>query len=136
MNKFIIIGRLVRDPELKYTGSGVAVCEFALAVDRPYKSESGPDVDFFDCVVWRQTAENVAKFLTKGRQVAVEGEVHIDSYTNKNGEKRRKTVVNAVRVEFLGKADAGGSSGEQDSKAEAPGVPGVEVDYEQGDLPF
>lgn len=136
MNKFIIIGRLVRDPELKYTGSGVAVCEFALAVDRPYKSESGPDVDFFDCVVWRQTAENVAKFLTKGRQVAVEGEVHIDSYTNKNGEKRRKTVVNAVRVEFLGKADAGGPAGEQDSKAEAPGVPGVEVDYEQGDLPF
>lgn len=136
MNKVILIGRLARNPELKYTGSGVAVCEFTVAVDRPYKSANGPDVDFFDCVVWRQTAENVAKFLTKGRQVAVEGEVHIDSYTNKNGEKRRKTVVNAVRVEFLGKADTGGSGGERDSNAEAPDVPGVEVDYEQGDLPF
>lgn len=130
MNKFILIGRLARDPELKYTNSGIPLAEFTLAADRSYKQENGQNVDFFDCVAWRQTAENVAKYLKKGRQVAVEGEVHLESYTNKNGDKRRKTVVQVARVEFLGKAETTGPSGN------AGGVPGQEVPFEQDDLPF
>ncbi len=69
MNKIILIGRLVADPELRYTQSGIPVCNFRLAVDRPYTNQSGErEADFIDVVVWRKTAENVAKFMSKGRQ--------------------------------------------------------------------
>ena len=110
MNKIILIGRLVADPELRYTQSGIPVCNFRLAVDRPFTNQSGErEADFIDIVVWRKTAENVAKFMSKGRQVAVEGSLQIRSYDDNNGIRRRTAEVQANSVEFLGSA-AGGRS--------------------------
>ena len=81
LNKIIVIGRLTRDPELRYTGSGTAVCNFSLAVEREYKNKDGDkDVDFIDIVVWRKQAETVADHLNKGRLVAVEGRLQIRNW--------------------------------------------------------
>lgn len=88
MNKCFLIGRLTRDPELRTSGQGVSVCTFSLAVDRPYKSADGArQTDFFNIVVWRQQAENCARYLQKGSQCAVEGNIQNRTY-EKDGEKR------------------------------------------------
>lgn len=81
MNKVILIGRLTADPELRYTPSGAAVCSFRIAVDRPFNSQSGErEADFINIVVWNKAAENTAKYMSKGRQIAVEGRLQIRSY--------------------------------------------------------
>ena len=106
MNKCFLIGRLTRDPELRTSGQGVSVCTFSLAVDRPYKSADGArQTDFFNIVVWRQQAENCARYLQKGSQCAVEGNIQNRTY-EKDGEKRYITEIVADRVEFLGKTRA------------------------------
>lgn len=103
MNKNILIGRLTKDPELRYTGSGVAVCKFTLAVDRPFTNKEGKkEADFIDIVCWRLTAENVAKYVGKGRQVAVEGRLQIRSYDDSQGIRRKAAEIIADNVEFLG----------------------------------
>lgn len=113
MNKVILIGRLTRDPELRYTQSGSAVCNFTLAVDRPFSGQGGErEADFIDIVVWNKPAENVAKYMTKGRQVAVEGRLQIRSYEGNDGQRRWRTEVVANQVEFLG--SAGGSAPQSD----------------------
>lgn len=86
MNKVILIGRLTADPELRYTPSGAAVCSFRIAVDRPFNSQSGErEADFINIVVWNKAAENTAKYMSKGRQIAVEGRLQIRSY---DGQRR------------------------------------------------
>jgi single-strand DNA-binding protein len=113
MNVVMLIGRLTRDPELRYTQSGMAVCNFTLAVDRPFTSQSGErEADFIDIVVWNKPAENVSKFMSKGRQVAVEGRLQIRSYDGNDGQRHWRTEVVANRVEFLG---GGGNGGGQSS---------------------
>lgn len=103
MNKAILIGRLTKDPELRYTQSGAATCSFTLAIDRPFTNQSGEkEADFINIVVWNKPAENVAKYLAKGRQAAVEGRIQIRRYTDKEGTKRYATEVVASSVEFLG----------------------------------
>lgn len=103
MNQIILIGRLTRDPELRYiAGSGTAVCTFAVAVDREYAGKDGKKVtDFIDVQVWGKVAENCANFIRKGSLVGVQGALHIDSYQAQNGENRRIARVNANRVQFL-----------------------------------
>ncbi len=102
LNKIILIGRLTRDPELRYTPSGTAVCNFSLAVERNYTNRDGEkEVDFIDIVVWRRQAENCANHLAKGRLVAVEGRLQLSSYENKEGQKVRVTEVVANNVQFL-----------------------------------
>lgn len=101
MNKTILIGRLVRDPELRYTQSGTAVANFNLAVNRRFAKEGEQQADFIQCVVWNKVAENVAKYLSKGSQVAIEGRIQTSSYDDKDGVKRYKTEVVAENVEFL-----------------------------------
>lgn len=106
MNKAILIGRLVADPNLRYTQSGNAVTNFTIAVDRQFSSQSGEkETDFIDIVVWRKLAEVCANHLNKGRLVAVEGRLQIRSYDDANGVKRRVAEIVADQVQFLDRAE-------------------------------
>lgn len=102
MNNVVLIGRLTRDPELRFIpNSGTAVARFSMAVDREFKKEGQPDADFFNIVVWGKQAENVSNYLKKGRKVAVVGNLRNNNYEDKNGVKHYSVEVNANRVEFL-----------------------------------
>ena len=102
LNHITIMGRLTRDPELRRTGTGVAVTSFTVAVDRDFgKNENGEkETDFIDCVAWRQTGEFVSKYFTKGRMAVVSGRLQIRSWTDKDGNKRRTAEVVADNVYF------------------------------------
>ncbi len=102
LNRIIIMGRLVRDPELRHTQSGTPVASFTLAVDRDFKSkESGEKgVDFLDVVAWRSTAEFVSKFFSKGRMAVAEGRLQIRDWTDREGNKRKSAEVVADNVYF------------------------------------
>lgn len=103
MNKVILIGRLTRDPDLRYTTSNVATCTFALAVDRPFTNQNGErEADFINIVVWRKQAENCKNYLTKGSQVAIEGRIQTRNYDGQDGKKVYVTEVVADNVQFLG----------------------------------
>lgn len=101
LNKITVMGRMTRDPELRRTNSGTAVASFAIACDRDFKSDSGErEVDFFDCVAWRNTAEFVSKYFTKGRMAVVAGRLQTREWTDKNGNKRKATEIVAESVYF------------------------------------
>lgn len=101
LNHIIIMGRLTRDPELRRTGSGIAVTSFTLAVDRDFKSNgSEKETDFIECVAWRNTGEYVGKYFTRGRMAVVSGRLQIRSWTDKDGNKRRTAEVIADNVYF------------------------------------
>ena len=107
MNKVFLIGRLTRDPELRYTGNNTAVATFSLAVNRAFSSQSGErETDFINIVVWRKQAENVKNYLSQGSQVAIDGRIQTRSYDDQNGNKRYITEVVADNVEFLGSKSA------------------------------
>ena len=113
LNHITIMGRLTRDPELRRTGSGIAVASFTVAVDRDFgKNENGErETDFIDCVAWRQTGEFVSKYFTKGRMAVVSGRLQIRSWTDKDGNKRRSAEVVADNVYFGdSKRDSDGAS--------------------------
>lgn len=102
LNHITIMGRLTRDPELRRTGSGVAVASFTLAVDRDYSGKDGgeKETDFIDCVAWRNTGEFVSKHFTKGRMAVASGRLQIRAWTDKDGNKRRTAEVVADNVYF------------------------------------
>ena len=102
LNHITIMGRMTRDPELRRTGSGVAVTSFCLAVDRDYNPKDGAEkeTDFIDCNAWRNTAEFVAKYFTKGSMAIVSGRLQIRNWTDKDGNKRRNAEVVADSVYF------------------------------------
>ena len=102
LNHIAIMGRLTRDPELRRTGSGVAVASFTVAVDRDFGGRDGgeKETDFIDCVAWRQTGEFVSKYFTKGRMIVVSGRLQIRSWTDNEGNKRRSAEVVADNVYF------------------------------------
>lgn len=102
MNKVILIGRIVRDLELKTTPNGHSVLSFSIAINRRNTVEGQPDVDFINCVAWTKTAENVAKYCGKGSQIAVEGRIQTRSYDNSAGQKIYVTEVLCETVQFLG----------------------------------
>ena len=114
LNHITIMGRLTRDPELRRTGSGIAVASFTLAVDRDYSPKDGGErvTDFIDCVAWRQTGEFVSKYFTKGRMAVVSGRLQIRNWNDKDGNKRRSAEVVADNVYFgdSKRDDQGGSS--------------------------
>ena len=112
MNKVFLIGRLTRDPELRYTSSNIAVATFSLAVNRNFTNNSGErEADFINIVVWRKQAENVKNYLSQGSQVAIDGRIQSRSYDAEDGKKRYITEVIADNVEFLGtkKSNQGGA---------------------------
>ncbi len=102
LNHIIVMGRLTRDPEMRRTGSGVAVASFTLAVDRDFATKDGgeKETDFIDCVAWRQTGEFVSKYFAKGRMAVVSGRLQVRSYTDKDGNKRRTAEIVADNVYF------------------------------------
>lgn len=107
MNKVILIGRLARDPEMRSTMGGNSVTRFTLAVSRAFTNQNGErGADFISCVAWRKQAENIAKYCTKGSQVAVEGRIQTGSYDTQDGGKRYTTDVVCDNVTFLGSKNA------------------------------
>ena len=121
LNHITIMGRLVRDPELRRTGSGVAVASFSLAVDRDFSPRDGGEreTDFIDCVAWRQTGEFVSKYFTKGRMAVVSGRLQIRGWTDKDGNKRRSAEVVADNV-YFGDSRRDGDTGSSYSAPAAP----------------
>jgi single-strand DNA-binding protein len=115
MNRIVLIGRLTKKPELRYTQTGHAVANFTLAVDRPFRNAAGEqETDFIPCVAWRRQAETAAEYLDKGRQAAVEGRLQIRSYETDDGQRRWMTEVVCDRVEFLGSRPESDDSGTDD----------------------
>lgn len=118
LNRVILIGRLTKDPELRYTPSGVAIAQFTLAVDRPYSRDQGErEADFIPIVVWRQLAETCANYLRKGRLTAVEGRMQVRNYENNEGRRVYVTEVVADNVRFLespNRDNSGGGQGNSD----------------------
>lgn len=129
MNKVILIGRLTKDPELKFTQNGAPYVNFTVACDRQSK-DGAREADFVKCQVWGSQAENMAKYMTKGRQIAVEGSIRVDS-REENGEHHWFTKVSAFRVEYLGSAKAD----ESGKKRLADTAFGEQVSLDE-DLPF
>ena len=132
LNRIIIMGRLTADPELRRTGTGIAVTSFTLAVDRDYTGKDGgeKETDFIDCVAWRNTGEFVAKHFTKGRMAVASGRLQIRSYTDKDGNKRRIAEVIADSVYF---GDSKSSSANQ-APVLAPNF--TPFNMADSDLPF
>ncbi|SDS82093.1 single-strand binding protein [Paenibacillaceae bacterium GAS479] len=116
LNRVILIGRLTKDPELRYTPAGVAVTQFTLAVDRPFNSQSGErEADFIPIVTWRQLAETCANYLRKGRLTAVEGRMQVRNYENNEGKRVYVTEIIADNVRFLESGNREGGSREEGS---------------------
>lgn len=143
LNHIVLMGRLTRDPELRRTGSGTAVANFTLAVDRDFgKNESGEkETDFIDCLAWRNTAEFVSKYFTKGRMAVVSGRLQIRSWTDKDGNKRRTAEVVADNVYFGDSKNSnnGNSTAPAYTAPEYPTAPAQDFETLDGDddaLPF
>lgn len=132
MNKVILMGRLVADPELKTTPSGLSVTTVRVAVNRRFSADGTNTADFFDVVCWRQTADFVAKYFTKGRMIGVVGSLQTRSWTDKNGNKRYVTEVIADEAYFCGdKAEA-----ETKAKAKPEAEPELTEVDDGEELPF
>lgn len=139
LNKIFIMGRLTRDPELRRTQNGTAVTSFTLAVDRDFKNADGTkETDFIDCVVWRQTAEFVSKYFTKGRMAVVEGRLQIRDWQDKDGNKRRNAEVIADNVYFGDSRSDNAPGSYQAAKApvNVDAEDFAEVEDDDSDLPF
>lgn len=133
LNRIIVMGRLTRDPELRRTNSGIAVASFTVAVDRDFKSQSGDkETDFIDIVAWRNTAEFVSKYFSKGRMAVVEGRLQLRDWTDKEGNKRRAAEIVADNVYF---GDSKRDGGDNPGYAPAPSGGFTEIE-DDGDLPF
>lgn len=135
MNQVVLIGRLTRDPELRFVPStGKAVANFTLAVNRVYSKDK--EADFFRVVVWGKQAENVANYLKKGSQCAVTGSIQNNNYTDKDGNQRYSTDIQADRVEFL---SGGGGSGRSEQYDEPYSSAPPQDDFpmiDDDDVPF
>ena len=138
LNKIIIMGRLTIDPELRRTGSGTAVTSFSLACDRDFKSQSGEkETDFIEVVAWKNTAEFVSKYFSKGRMAVVEGRLQIRDWTDKDGGKRRSAEVVADNVYFGGnRRPDGNDTATPQYAAESAAGGFAEVSEDDGMLPF
>ena len=147
LNKVIIMGRLVKDPELRRTQSGTAVTSFRIAVDRDFKSQDGSkQADFFDVVAWRNTAEFVSKYFTKGRMAVVEGRLQTRDWTDREGGKRVATEIVADNIYFGdskrdGAGEYGGAPAYGAPVSRSGGAPAAHSDFaeigeEDGELPF
>ena len=150
MNKVILIGRLARDPEMRTTSSGISMTRFTIAVSRPFNTNEGnQQTDFINCITWRRQAENVAKYCSKGSQVAVEGRIQVGSYDAQDGTKRYTTDVVCDNVTFLGsKATNSNFSNDNYNAMDSADIPttdisedpfkdfGDEIALSDDDLPF
>lgn len=143
LNRVVLIGRLTRDPELRYTSSGVAVTTFTLAVDRQFTNSQGEkETDFINVVSWRVLAENCANYLKKGKLAAADGRLQIRSYDNNEGKRVYVSEVVADNVRFLEKADnaqatQNTNTGQSEKPSDDPFAnDGKPIDISDEDLPF
>lgn len=141
MNKWCAIGRLVRDPEVRYSqgANATAIARFSIAVNRRFKKEGEPDADFFSCVAFGKTAEFIEKYFKQGKQIGVVGRVENDNYTNKDGQKVYGTRITIDECFFCGSSDSNnGSGGEAQNAQPKPDKEGF-MDIPEGtdeELPF
>ncbi len=150
MNKILLIGRLTKDPELRYTQSGTAVASFTLAVNRSFTNQNGErEADFINCVAWQKAAEFVSQYFKKGQQMALEGRLQVRSYDDNNGQRRWVTEVVTEKVEFVG-SKGGGNSGSNSAGSGSGGGNtgsggadspsqlgwGEEIVFDDNDIPF
>ena len=141
MNKVFLIGNLTRDPEIRETPSGVSVCRFSIAVQRPYSSQDGErQTDFFDCTAWRGLGETIARYTKKGKKVAVSGSIQLRNYEDNQGIKRTAIDIIVQDVEFLTPKT---SDGFDDMDAPAPRAqapakkkPVLQMLEDDSDVPF
>ena len=143
LNHIVLMGRLTRDPELRRTGSGVAVTSFTIACDRDFGQNGQKETDFIDITAWRNTAEFVDKYFTKGRMAVVSGRLQIRSWTDKDGNKRKTAEVVAENVYFgdsKNDSSSGGSysapAGSYAAPAPAPASDFAMLDDDDAQLPF
>lgn len=135
LNKVILIGRLVRDPELRYTTNGIAVTKMTIAVDRPqFNKEREKEADFIDIITWQKLAEICANNLGKGRLIAVEGRLQIRSYEDNQGIRRKAAEVVAEGVRFLDWPKDRQNEGSPNGTGGNHG--GSEIDFNGDDIPF
>ena len=146
LNHITLMGRLVRDPELRRTGSGVAVASFCVAVDRDFAPKDGGErkADFINCVAWRQTGEFISKYFAKGRMIVVDGRLEMREWTDKEGNKRTSAEV-IVDNAYFGDSKRDGDSGSSNDNSfaapaySAPAVPASDfamLDDDDAQLPF
>jgi len=143
MNKVLLIGRLAKDVELRYTQSGTAVASFTLAGNRKFSNQNGEhEADFVNCVAWQRTAEFVANYFKKGQQMALEGRLQVRSYDGNDGQRRWVTEVVADQVEFVGSKQENGQQSQPNNNANnnannnsGLGL-GEEIVFDDNDLPF
>ncbi|MDD2553085.1 MAG: single-stranded DNA-binding protein [Desulfotomaculaceae bacterium] len=136
LNKVILIGRLTRDPELRYTPSGAAVAKFTLAVDRRQSKDREKEADFIDIVVWQKLAETCANYLGKGRLVAVDGRLQVRSYEDSQGIRRKVAEVVAENVRFLDWPKDGSAAAGNTARGAEGGSYGSEISFNEDDIPF
>src|SRR5699024_1559851 len=114
LNRVVIAGRLTKDPELRYTPNGVAVSNFTVATNRPFKNQQGDqEADFINCVAWRKPAENLAQYMSKGSLIGVDGRIQTRSYEGENGKRVYVTEVLAENVQFLEPSKNKGNGNQQ-----------------------
>ena len=134
MNSVQLIGRLTRDPEIRYTDGGASIARFGLAVDRRFKQENGSDADFINIVSFGKTAEFIEKYFHKGMKIALNGRIQTGSYTDKDGKKVYTTDIVAENVEFC---ESKGTSSNNDAQAPAPNGDFMSIpDGMDEELPF
>lgn len=147
LNRVVLVGRLTRDPELRYTPNGVAVANFTIAVNRPFSNQQGSrDADFINCVVWRRPAENLANYMKKGSLIGVDGRLQSRSFDGQDGKRVFVTEVVADSVQFLeskgGSAQGGGTPSSADYPSNQnynqnqPSAPSREQNSPRNDDPF
>ena len=146
LNNITLMGRLTKDPELRYTQNGTAVTSFTLAVERDYSGkDSEKQVDFIDCLAWRHTAEFLAKYFSKGRMVVASGRLQVRPWEDKNGNKRKAVEVVAENVYFgdsKKESDGSGYQSQYNTTSQAGNAPSsaydgfTELDGDDDDLPF
>jgi single-strand DNA-binding protein len=144
LNRAVLLGRLGKDPELRYTQAGTPVASFSLAVERNRKPEGSDKypVDWIDFVAWRATAEFVSKYFSKGSKMAVEGRIQVRSWVDKEGNKRKAVEVVVDNVDFADDKKSNGvhskSYGDDDAPPQYPGASGLHEldDDDDGELPF
>ena len=127
MNNVSLVGRLTKDPELKTTQSGLSVCRFTVAVDRPYSKDQA---DFINCIAWRKKAEFITSYFSKGQRIALTGSIQTGSYTDKDGKTVYTTDINVNNVEFCESKKQSDSSGNNLNNVETDDMPFDD------DLPF
>ena len=134
LNNITLVGRIVKDPELKQTQNGVAYLNFAIAVERDYAGADGNRItDFLDCKAWKGTAEFIAKWFKKGSWIGLTGSMQTDSYTDKDGNNRKAVYCNAKTASFVGSKD--GNSAQQTQTATEDALAGFK-DVTEEDIPF